>query len=210
MGPGAWVCPKTHGPYWSCPKCYQEGYFSFSCPHAPCVMVYAKHRPLKSWFYRPGHRWLRMPGLSWPFLTGNHGGCHGIRVIPLLLLGQLCHILSTEGILGTHLYSSPLCGCSGTALLTSPHPPLNYMFRDILMTHLFLVVTTYLLPLLGGNLLDKVGGLPSLGYTQTLLLLNTIPPLPFNYITLCHISPKPSTHSHSRTLEDLNLPSLTS
>lgn len=95
-------------------------------------------------------------------------------------------------------------------LLTSPHPPLNYIFRDILMTHLFLVVSTYLVPLLGGNLLDNVGRLPSLVHTQTLLLLNTIPPLPFNYSTLCHISPKPSTHSHSRTLEDLNLLSLTS
>lgn len=93
-----------------------------------------------------------------PSPAGSHGNYHGMWAAHLLPLGHWDHLLSPNGVLGT-CFSLPFPYSWGREQPYLPHqtPPFSYIFGGVPLTHSFLVVPTCPVPLLGRDLLAKLG-----------------------------------------------------
>lgn len=137
----------------SYPKFYKEGHQSVDCLHIACGMGTSNI----DCHSRPGHGWLKGPGLSWPdhyhLWQEGVGRHHGIRVTCLLHPLYEWHILGPEGILGTRLSSSLLIvKVRGQPYLPHQTPPLNCICRGIPLTCSIWVLLICVVPIMEWDL----------------------------------------------------------
>ena len=94
----------------------------------------------------------------------------------LLPLGHWGHLV-LMGFWGpTSLSCLPIARVKGQPYFPDQTPPLSCIFRGVPLTHSFLVVPTYLVPLLGRDLLAKLGA--SISFAPSIHLNTSSPAVP--------------------------------
>lgn len=163
-GHWAWACPNPHiGPTRLCLKCHREGHWVINCPHARNGMETSDPDNSQTNLLSLAMDNWGCPGSLDPTTTVvcNREPWVNITVsgwaISLLLDTRAPYLVLREFGVPTSPSTFPIVVVGGQHYLTHQTPPHNCIFKGIPLTHSFLVMPTYPVPLMGRDYFNWSG-----------------------------------------------------